>query len=369
MFYTIQPSKNPSAINIVSSEIFNFLRETCDREIRSDYPCFQFNGAGDGGENLKIHAVKADFMPERLYEKFVKQEKGNIPAKWNGDWYWVNQYCIDSLESIGYTVEIQPNLVYFQEETEQDISWNDGITSRSRRPMLLLYTKNMVYEFTGQSIPNICTIIGTPDYTKNGKWSNSTYQLKLAKGVKFSSLRQDWDSGRFINNHQSLKGMMKDLKLDCTPKAAKVLLQKRFPKTFQRHCDFIEEVGRLEEAVGGETIEYNYQYTRGTKRQGMNRLLIDGGVWDEHNNPMPNKVVIQSNIHSSGYGGGTTDYHLIISAECDIEEIYEYSAYGDDGLDSLGYVNDGNGWVLNNKENDNSNSGNTPFEGLSNLFK
>lgn len=367
MFYTIQPSTNPEAINIVSTDMFYFLRETCDREVRSDYPCFEFKEAGENGEDVTIHAVKADFMPERLYEKFVMQEKGDIPAKWNGSWYWMNQYCIDSLKSIGYSVEVQPQLVYFQEETEQDISWNDGITSRSRLPMLILYTKNHVYEFNGESIPNICTIIGTPDYTKNGKWSSTTYQLKLAKGVKVSSLRQDWNSGRFINNHQSLKGMMEDLELDCTPNAAKVFLQKRFPNTWKRHCDFIEEVGRLEDAVGAETIEYNYQYTRGTKRQGMNRLLIDGEVWCEYNNPMSDKVVIMSNIHSSGYGGGTTDYHLIISAECEIEEIYEYSAYGDDGLDTLGYVETDKGWVR--KVDDNSNSGNTPFEGLSNLFK
>lgn len=368
MYYTIQPSTDPSAINIISSEFYRFLRETCDREYYDETTVFEFKNASQNGCNINIRAVKADFMPERMYQKFVKQEKGDIPAKWNGSWYWMNQYCIDSLKSIGYSVELQQKLVYFQEETEQDISWNDGIISRSRQPMLLLYTKNKVYEFTGQSIPNICTNIGTPSYTKNGKWSNSTYKLRLAKGVKTSSLRQDWDSGRFINNHQSLKGMMKDLELDCTPKAAKDFLQKRFPNTWKRHSEFIEEIVRLEEVVGGDTIEYNYQYTRGTKRQGMNRLLIDGEVWCEYDNPMAEKVVIQSNIHSSGYGGGTTDYLLIISAECEIEEIYEYSAYGDEGLDSLGYVNDGNGkgWVL---KADDSSSKNTPFEGLSNLFK
>jgi hypothetical protein len=74
--------------------------------------------------------------------------------------------------------------------------WNDGIGSRDRAPVAVLVTADgQPHRFTGKSIPGVCQSTQT-DFTKNGKWSNSDFEILHHDTTAFVSWRQDWDTGK-----------------------------------------------------------------------------------------------------------------------------------------------------------------------------
>jgi len=79
------------------------------------------------------------------------------------------------------------------------ISYNDGQGSRDRKVMLVLFIPsiNKLVKFNSEDIDGLC-IITNEDYTKNGKWSNSTYELAIPNEVLHCEIRQDWENGYYI---------------------------------------------------------------------------------------------------------------------------------------------------------------------------
>jgi hypothetical protein len=62
-----------------------------------------------------------------------------------------------------------------------------------------------VVVFDGQNIPGVVVVRGT-DYTKNGKWSHTTYRLELASGIRHIAGRDGWETGRFVEGLGSAVG-------------------------------------------------------------------------------------------------------------------------------------------------------------------
>ncbi len=79
----------------------------------------------------------------------------------------------------------------------ESLQYSDGIGSRGRNPFLLLVKGDEVIVFRGQSIPGVVVVRGT-DYTKNGKWSHTTYRLQLADGIRHIVGRNGWETSRFV---------------------------------------------------------------------------------------------------------------------------------------------------------------------------
>ncbi len=50
--------------------------------------------------------------------------------------------------------------------------------------------------FRGKTIPGVLAVVGE-SYTKNGKWSHTTYQLMLGNGVEAIPGKDGWESGTF----------------------------------------------------------------------------------------------------------------------------------------------------------------------------
>lgn len=75
-------------------------------------------------------------------------------------------------------------------------TWNNGQGSRDRQSRCVLVTPDgNVHQFTGASIPGVCHAVEL-DYRKNGKWSNSTYQIEHAETTAVVQWSDDWDTGR-----------------------------------------------------------------------------------------------------------------------------------------------------------------------------
>jgi len=81
-------------------------------------------------------------------------------------------------------------------ETATHITWNDQIGKRGRRPWLLLIKDDVIHSFEGDSIPGIVAVVGY-DYQPNGKWSNTTFRLALAPGVRAISGLNGWNTATF----------------------------------------------------------------------------------------------------------------------------------------------------------------------------
>jgi hypothetical protein len=62
-----------------------------------------------------------------------------------------------------------------------EYEWNNSRYNRGRRPYLLLINsrEDRGVVFDGQSIPGCVAVLHTK-YRKNGKWSNTTYSLRIA---------------------------------------------------------------------------------------------------------------------------------------------------------------------------------------------
>src|SRR5690606_4536198 len=63
-------------------------------------------------------------------------------------------------------------------------TYNDGRQPGGRRPRLWL-AKNgdgVARKFTGNDIPGFA-IVASQEFRPNGKWSNTTYRLMIARGV------------------------------------------------------------------------------------------------------------------------------------------------------------------------------------------
>lgn len=77
----------------------------------------------------------------------------------------------------------------------EELTWSDRIGSRGRGNHLWLRShEGKLYEFTGENIPQIVSVRGS-SYHKEGKWSNTTYRLVLAPGVRAFAFRRGWQTG------------------------------------------------------------------------------------------------------------------------------------------------------------------------------
>lgn len=76
--------------------------------------------------------------------------------------------------------------------------WNDKQGARDRQQVcyLIPFTGEMV-QFTGKSIEGVCHAIEI-EHEKNGKWSNTTYEIIHKDTTAVVFWHQDWDSGYYF---------------------------------------------------------------------------------------------------------------------------------------------------------------------------
>jgi hypothetical protein len=224
----------------------------------------------------------------------------------------------------------------FPDAPMYDTSYNDGQGNRDRSIDAYIFCRNNIYNFTGGgsstddgTAKGRCLVTNS-NYTKNGKWSNTTFSITIAAGYKFTSKMSDFSSGNKIDNLDSLQSMAADLGIvGCSDAAIKRFLQTTYPQTWYRFCDFQEARESLYDNGVNETIEYQFDSSRGTRRQGDKHLFVNGELWHKTHNPIPELVIVKAHVRDT--------YTLLISADAEIEELYEWN-YGDDSLETRGYV-------------------------------
>jgi len=202
-------------------------------------------------------------------------------------------------------------------------TFNDGRISVGRFPRLYLAKGNESTKFTGSDLPGFCVITANK-YTKNGKWSNTVYNLELAPGVRtlyfVSPMHGTWG-----DTMQSWGEVSENLGL--LVEVAKSIIQEEFPRTAER-LNRVEKFSiELEEKnITTETVVVSFgSPTNRAIKEGYWEQPKSGRTTDDQevvvrpnpdwNNPevvSPNGCKIINSKHTSGMHGGYWSIEVLV---------------------------------------------------------
>jgi len=74
------------------------------------------------------------------------------------------------------------------------ITYSNRQGKRDRVAFLVFVKEGVLTPFSGVSIPGFCAVVGD-HFTKDGKWSHTTYQIALAAGVTAIQGHSGWGTG------------------------------------------------------------------------------------------------------------------------------------------------------------------------------
>jgi len=206
--------------------------------------------------------------------------------------------------------------------------YNDGLLPAGRRPRLYLAKGGEVRKFTGENIPGFCAIAASR-YRKNGKWSNTTYQLDLAPGIRalhfVSPMHGTW--GDNIGSWGEVAE-----KLGLPVDVAQMLIRTEYEDTAER-LDKLEEFALAVEAEGYETETVVISFGSPTNRAASegywekpkSSQTSDGRVvtvepgkgeygadWSKPSVVTPEGAKIISSRHSPGMHGGYQTIEVVV---------------------------------------------------------
>ena len=163
-----------------------------------------------------------------------------------------------------------------------NIEWSDGIGSRGRSPFLLFIRGDEIIPFAGSDISGVVVVRGT-DYTKQGKWSHTTYRLQVADGVRHIAGRSGWETGRFVEGLGSAVGCATPDTWADTAKALGVsvpsameFLRSSRPKAAEKLDEVEQSLAKLEEVSEQETDSVITTVSFGSPTN----AAIRGGYWE-----------------------------------------------------------------------------------------
>lgn len=205
---------------------------------------------------------------------------------------------------------------------------NDGLCPAGRRPRLYLAKGSEVRKFVNENIPGFCAI-ATSHYEKNGKWSNTTYQLELAVGVRplyfLSPMHGTWgdDLGSWGEVAETL-GLPVEV--------AQTLIRTEYNATAAR-LDDLEKFALAAEAEGATTetvvisfgsptnraISDGFWETPKSSETTDGRTVTvkpnEGTDWSRPSVVEPEGAKVISSRHSPGMHGGYWTIEVVVSSQ------------------------------------------------------
>jgi len=147
--------------------------------------------------------------------------------------------------------------------------YNDGRCSGGRRPRLYLAKGGQIVKFEGANIPGYCAITKEV-FEKNGNFSNTTFDLLLAPGVRplyfLSPLHRTWG-----DNLGSWAEVAQELGLPV--EVAQKIVREEYPSTAAR----LDEVERFVASLGTEAEVETVIVVFGSPTRRQSRA----GYWNE----------------------------------------------------------------------------------------
>jgi hypothetical protein len=150
-----------------------------------------------------------------------------------------------------------------------EYQYNDGRCDGGRKPRLYLAKGGQAIRFEGRNIDGFCAITREV-FKKNGKWSNTTFDLLLAPGVRplyfLSPLHGTWG-----DNLGSWAEVAQELGLPV--EAAKAIVREEYPSTASR----LDEVEKFVASLGQEAEVEKVVVTFGSPTRRQSRE----GYWSQ----------------------------------------------------------------------------------------
>ncbi len=208
----------------------------------------------------------------------------------------------------------------------KEFEWNNKQGSRDRAAWLLLVKSDQIYLFQGATIPGVVAVKGS-DHEKAGKWSNTTYRLVLASGVRAYPGLDGWETGTFREAVGADTWIEAANALSVSVPVLQVFLREWRPKAAE-HFDTVDasliELDEAEEAGGGADV-ITVSFGAPTSREREN------GYWDlpvtilddrqqvvdtlspiNGYTPSNERVKLLDKTRTSGHGGGYISLRLAV---------------------------------------------------------
>ncbi len=186
------------------------------------------------------------------------------------------------------------------------IEYSNEKGSRGRAPFLLFMRGDEVIPFNGNNLVGVVVVVGT-DYTKNGKWSYTTYRLQLADGIRHIVGRDGWETGRFVEGLGSAVGCKTPDTWTDTAKALGVsvpsameFLRAWRPKAAAKLDEVEQSLAVLEEA---SSQQEDFQIVTVSFGSPTNREIRDG-YWESPKSIPDHKAEIRLEDPQQGWTEG-----------------------------------------------------------------
>lgn len=212
-----------------------------------------------------------------------------------------------------------------------EMEWSNRQGSRDRRAWCLVVGPgDQIEAFTGASIPGKAVVVGK-SYTKEGKWSHTTYRLELGPGVRLLTRHDGWETGTFREAIGADRWEACANALGVSVPVAQEFLRAWRPKA-AAHYDRVEaELSALDEIADDGATEVVVSFGAPTRKR------REAGFWEapvvvtnEHghqvgrvesgndwNQPVASGPVrVLDCKRSSGHGGGYVSLRLAVPESC-----------------------------------------------------
>ena len=195
------------------------------------------------------------------------------------------------------------------------MKYNDGLQNAGRTPTLWIVLRGQVHTFVGSAIAGVVAVTNT-EYQKNGKWSNTTYDLELAEGAIPCYLLAPMHGQVWPENDRlvAYERFMREFEVTLSFEAFDAALLRDFPKGHARMIEGEKALESLDASGTGETelVEITTsQSARRNPHSDINVVTPDGRSWvvaheAEKGTEIAGVCKLVDVKSSPGYHGGTT---------------------------------------------------------------
>jgi hypothetical protein len=225
-----------------------------------------------------------------------------------------------------------------------NISYNNGLCHGGRTPKLWVVHRGEVHLFGGESIHGVVAITSST-YQKNGKWSNTTYQLRLAEGAVGCRMiaplhGQVWPENERLAAYERFMG---EFKVSLSFEAFDAALLRDYPISRARMVQAEAAVESLDTTQAGEAELVKISTSKSCNRNPHSDVRVtapDGRSWvvaheASKGTEIPGVCKLVDATRTPGYRGGTTTLVFAVSPGVTVQGEY-YPKDGKSDPNALG---------------------------------
>ena len=226
-------------------------------------------------------------------------------------------------------------------------TYNDGLLPAGRTPHLWIVAGDIIHTFAGGNIPGTVAV-GATHYEKNGKWSNTTYELVLADNATPCNMVAPMHGRVWPDNDRwtAYERFSKEYGIAVSFEAFDVALLRDYPRAHVRMVEGEKALESLTPTGDSEMVSISTrQSCRRNPHSDVRVKSPDGREWVvAHEAPVSTSVEgifrVVDVKHTPGYRGGVTTLTFAVASGVSVEG-YGYAKDGSAHEWAMGRNGDG----------------------------